>query len=299
MGFLDIQIWDVLDIILVGILIYQLYQLLRGSLAFTIFIGLLLVYLVSFVVSELNMNMLASILGKFLEAGIILLVIVFQQEIRRFLFYIGKGSGIGKQNFWQRLFKRERKSNQNNVQLKEELIRAINNMAASKTGCLLVFVDPSEKAFFTDTGVPIDGDISSKLVESIFSKTSPLHDGAVVITENRIVSAGCVLPVSENPDLPARVGMRHRAAAGASEQLDADVIIVSEETGKISHAKKGKLRVNITQNQLAEVANAVLGVEIEEVPAINVNASAGSKTKKETTSISDNSSNLDGNNKVS
>jgi len=258
MQYLDIGFWDILDIFLVGILIFQLYKLLKGSLAFNIFIGLLLVYLVSTIVTELNMSMLGNILGQFVQEGFILLVIVFQQEIRRFLFYIGRGSGIGKDNFFKQLFRRSSYQNSNKDLIKEELIRAINIMAKDKTGGLIVFVDSSEKRFFENTGVVINAEISSKLLESIFDKNVPLHDGAVVITENKILAAGCVLPVSENPDLPSRVGMRHRAAVGITEHIDAHVLIVSEETGRISYAHKGKLKVNITQNYLAEVADIVL-----------------------------------------
>ena len=147
MQYLDIGFWDILDIFLVGILIFQLYKLLKGSLAFNIFIGLLLVYLVSTIVTELNMSMLGNILGQFVQEGFILLVIVFQQEIRRFLFYIGRGSGIGKDNFFKQLFRRSSYQNSNKDLIKEELIRAINIMAKDKTGGLIVFVDSSEKRF--------------------------------------------------------------------------------------------------------------------------------------------------------
>lgn len=255
-GFLEVDFWDLVDIVLVGLLIFRLYKLLRGTLAFNILIGLLLVYLTSAVVNLLEMNMLATILGQFVEAGFILLVILFQQEIRRFLFYLGRGSGIGKNRLWQRFLRRNAPSRKQ--ELKEEMIRAINNMANTRTGGLLVFTDASEKNFFSGTGVLINGEISSKLIESIFDKGSPLHDGAVVIAENRIVAAGCVLPVSENPDLPSRVGMRHRAATGITEKIDAWVIVVSEQTGRISCAQKGKLKMNITQSALSEILDSVL-----------------------------------------
>lgn len=255
-GFLEIDFWDLVDIVLVGLLIFRLYKLLRGTLAFNILIGLLLVYLMSAVVNLLEMKMLATILGQFVGAGFILLVILFQQEIRRFLFYLGRGSGIGKNLFWQRFLRRDTPSRKQ--ELKEEIIKSINNMSNTRTGGLLVFTDTAEKTFFADTGVLINGEISSKLIESIFDKGSPLHDGALVIAENRIIAAGCVLPVSENPDLPTRVGMRHRAATGITEKIDASVIVVSEQTGRISCAQKGKLKMNITQNALAELLDNVL-----------------------------------------
>ncbi|HRK27981.1 MAG TPA: diadenylate cyclase CdaA [Chitinophagales bacterium] len=255
-GFLDIHFWDLVDIVLVGLLIFRLYKLLRGTLAFNILIGVLLVYVMAAVVNLLEMKVLATILGQFVEAGFILVVILFQQEIRRFLFYLGKGSGISKNKLWQLIFKRQTTTPKQ--ELIEEIMRAINNMSNTRTGGLLVFTDAAEKNFFSDTGVPINGEISSKLIESIFDKGSPLHDGAVVIAENKILSAGCVLPVSENPDLPTRVGMRHRAATGITEKTDASVVIVSEQTGRISSAHKGRLNLHITQTDLAQLLDKVL-----------------------------------------
>ncbi len=252
-GFLDIGVWDVVDILLVGLLFYQFYRLLRGTLAFNIFIGFLLVYLIYALVNWLNMKLLHTIFERFVDLGFIILVIVFQQEIRRFLFYIGRGSGIGKQNFWQSLFNRKTRDEHQLEKIREDLTKSITNMAATKTGSLIVFTDASEKGFFESTGVTIDAAISSKLVESIFSKSSPLHDGAMVIADGKIMAAGCILPVSENPDLPTRIGMRHRAAVGITENIDAQVLIVSEERGKISIAKKGKIRMNLTQKNLQDV----------------------------------------------
>lgn len=257
-GFLKIGIADIFDVLLVAFLIYQLYKLLRGSLAFNIFLGLLIVYLAYAIVYALDMEMLASILKQFVDAGFIMLVIVFQPEIRRFLFYIGRGSGIGKGKFWQRLLK---KRTQNEVvlhKIKDEIVRAVTRMAATRTGALIVFVDPSEKTFFAQTGVAINGDVSSKLLESIFDKNTPLHDGALVISDYKILSAGCVLPVSENPDIPSRVGMRHRAAVGVSEQVDADVIVISEERGKISWVKSGKMQMNISNATLKSLVEDAL-----------------------------------------
>lgn len=257
-GFLEIGVGDILDIIVVAILIYQLYKLLRGSLAFNIFIGLLLVYLMSFIVKSLEMNVLANILGQFIEAGFILLVIVFQQEIRRFLFVIGRGSGIGKNRFWKRLLNFRNHTMTDKQRIIEEMAKAMARMSATHTGALMVFTDPEERAFFEKTGVRINGDITGKLLESIFDKNVPLHDGAVVITENKILAAGCILPVSENPDLPKRVGTRHRAAVGITEHIDAQVLIISEETGVISYASKGKLRYNISQTDLLSILDKAL-----------------------------------------
>jgi len=261
-GFLPISIGDILDILLVGILIFQLYKWLRGSLAFNIFIGLLIMYLLSFVVSTLEMNMLQKILRQFINAGFILLVIVFQPEIRRFLFYIGRGSGIGKNQFWKRLLLRNMRSSPFDEKLVDEIAKAVSNMSAAKTGALIVFADSSERQFFADTGVMLDSNISGKLIESIFNKYSPIHDGAMVIVDNQIMGAGCVLPVSENPDLPSSVGMRHRAAVGITEHIDASVIIVSEETGKISWTKRGRLRLGISYKTLVGVIQQAMKTDV-------------------------------------
>lgn len=257
-GFLDVGINDVLDILLVGIIMYQLYKILRGSLGLNIFIGMLLVFTMSRLVKAFNMRMLSGVLDLFATNVFVFLIIIFQQEIRRFLFYLGRGSGIGKDRFWERLFNPKKVDKTEIEHSATEIVRAIHNMSAAKTGALIVFTDESEKQFFNNTGVPIDGDISSKLLESIFEKNSPLHDGAMVIAGGRIISTACVLPVSENPDLPTRVGMRHRAAVGITEQIDATVVIVSEETGKISWAKKGKLSVGISLKTLRELLLRIL-----------------------------------------
>jgi diadenylate cyclase len=250
---IDVKISDVIDVLLVGILLYQIYRLLKGTLAFHIFVGLAVIYWVAILVKALEMRLLANLLGQFLSAGFVLLAIVFQPEIRRFLFYIGKGSGIGNENFLKRLLSGSNQTHNNIADISNEIIKSLNNMSGTKTGALIVLIDSVEKAVFQSTGVPINGHVSSKLLESIFDKGSPLHDGAVVISEGRIMAAGCVLPISESPELPKRVGMRHRAAVGLTEQLDADVLIVSEQTGKIAHSRKGKLRIAIPPDELEQI----------------------------------------------
>ncbi len=204
------------------------------------------------------MKMMERILGQFLGAGLVLLVIIFQPEIRRFLFFLGRNTGIGDQQFWKRLLKRGREKKSDNEYLVNAIIRALKNLARTKTGALMVFTDVGEEKFFANTGVSIHGDISSKLIESIFDKNAPLHDGAMVIADGKILAAGCVLPVSENPDLPARVGMRHRAAVGITEQIEAHVFIVSEERGKISYAYRGNIRMNIRDEHLRELLRNAL-----------------------------------------
>lgn len=245
-AFLDIGFNDIIDIILVGLLFFQVYRLLKGSLAFHIFTGLIIIYLVSFIVNVLQMNMLSNILEKFIGSGFILLLIVFQQEVRRFLFFIGKTSNLKKGSIWSNLFGKSDPQQAHLFLLRDSICKAAANMSATQTGALIVFVDSNERGFFSNTGVPINGEISSKLIESIFNHNSPLHDGALLISEEKIFAASCVLPISQNPDLPTRVGMRHKAAVGITEQINAEVLIISEQTGKISWANKQKLQLDIT-----------------------------------------------------
>lgn len=251
-GFLDVRLLDILDILLVGTLMYQIYKLLRGSLAFNIFIGFLLVFLMYVLVDALEMNLLSQILGQFFTVGMIALLILFQPEIRRFLLMIGRGTGIGKSNFFKNLFTVNEGTQEGSSELEEEFLKSVTSMANNKTGALIVLTEGGNESFFANTGQGINADFSGKLLSSIFQKTSPLHDGAVVISNAQIATAGSVLPVSENPSLPSRYGMRHRAAVGITEQLDAQVVIVSEETGKISVAHKGELLESASPARIKE-----------------------------------------------
>lgn len=240
-GFIEMDWVDVLDILLVAILIYQVYKLLKGSLAFNIFIGLVLVYFIWFVVDLLQMRLLAGILGQFIEVGVIALLIVFQPEVRRFLIYIGKGSLVRSNFSIKHFFSSKAKDGEIFDILIRDVVVALRNLSDAKIGAILVFSETSRLQYYANTGVAMDSQVSSKLLESIFEKASPLHDGAVIISEYRIVAAGCVLPVSENSELPSRTGMRHRATVGITEQTDAIAFAVSEENGSISYARNGRL----------------------------------------------------------
>jgi uncharacterized protein (TIGR00159 family) len=237
--FIKIRILDVIDILLVAFIMYQVYLLIRGTAAMNIFIGILSVYLLWIIVKALNMQLLGTILGQVIGVGVIALIVVFQQEIRRFLIFIGN-----------RYLKRNRLSfekvfpvvfgGQPNVKIKS-IIKACLNMSKTKTGALIVLGRKSELSVFAETGDILDANTSSRLLESIFYKNSPLHDGAVIIINDRIAAARCVLPVSENLNLPPNFGLRHKAGLGMSEQTDSIVIIVSEETGSISLAEHGNI----------------------------------------------------------
>ncbi len=251
-AFLEFRWLDAFDIFLVGVLLYQLYKLLKGSLAFNIFIGLILVYLMSLLVKALDMRLLSGILGRFIDVGVILLLIVFQPEIRRSLVFIGRGNILKKENVWKKFLSKRFAAPGHVEHTIEEICIAVEHLSKTKTGVLIIFPKTSELQSYADTGIPINGKVSSKMLESIFNKKSPLHDGAVIIANEQIKAANCVLPVSENPDLPKRVGMRHRAAVGMTELSDAFALIVSEETGHLSYAMEGKLIMDLKLEELKE-----------------------------------------------
>ncbi len=247
-GFITIRVLDIFDILLVAYLMYQVYLLIRGTVAMNIFIGILSVYLLWIIVKALEMQVLSSILGQVIGVGVIALIIVFQQEVRRFLIYIGN------QYFSRNRLTLEKVipihlAQQPKVRIKS-VIKAVINMAKSKTGALIVISKRSELTVFADTGDALNADTTSRLIESIFNKYSPLHDGAMIISGEKIMAARCVLPVSENLNLPPNYGMRHRAALGMSENTDSLVIVVSEQTGKISTAESGKLETDMNPKDL-------------------------------------------------
>ena len=256
-AFITIRILDIIDILLVAYLMYQVFLLIRGTVAMNIFIGILSVYLVWIIVKALEMQLLGPILGQVIGVGVIALIIVFQQEVRRFLILIGN------QYFSRNGLNLEKMiplnlAQQPKVRIKS-VIKAVINMAKSKTGALIAISKKSELTVFAETGDVLNADTSSRLIESIFNKSSPLHDGALIISGEKCVAARCVLPVSENLNLPPNYGMRHRAALGMSENTDSMVIVVSEETGKISIAEAGKLQNDIDPKELMTLLNLNFG----------------------------------------
>ena len=250
MGFIfeSLRILDIVDILLVAFLIYQLYNLIRGTVAINIFIGIFALYLIWLIVRALDMKLLSSILGQFIGLGVIALIIVFQQEVRRFLLLIGTRYFGKNQISLESLF-----SVKSDLQAKVDInaiVKACKNMSKTKTGALIVIAKKSELRAFTEKGQVIDGLLSANLLECLFFMTNPLHDGAVIIVKNKIKAARCVLPISENPDLDSHLGMRHRSALGMSEDSDSFVIVISEETGFISVFNNGKFEIDINADQL-------------------------------------------------
>jgi uncharacterized protein (TIGR00159 family) len=239
LSFINITITDVLDILLVATLIYQLYKLLKNTAAMRIVFSIVLIYLVWALARVLNMELLSTILGQVLGVGVIALFIVFQPEIRRFLLHFSMRFEANRKSniIWRTLFRINKQDAKLDV---DAIATACRHMSESRTGALMLIARHSSLDMYVETGDVIDARLSSRLLENIFFKNSPLHDGAVIIENNRIRAARCTLPITENPDLPASYGMRHRAAIGASEHTDALLVIVSEETGRISVAENGK-----------------------------------------------------------
>lgn len=246
--FITIRLLDILDILLVAFLLYQIYLLIKGSVAINIFVGIFLLYLIWLVVKALNMQLLSLILGQFIGVGMIALIIVFQQELRKFLLMIGTRNLFTKRFSFESLFSWKIKTT-SNIYF-QEIVEACESMSHTKTGALIVLSVKSELRSFIDTGEELNATISTSLLENIFFKNSPLHDGAVIIVGNKIRAAKCVLPVMDDIKISKRLGMRHRAALSMATETDAMVIIVSEETGKISIALNNKLNSNISAEEL-------------------------------------------------
>ncbi len=237
MDFLDIRIIDVIDIVLVALLLYYLYNLVKGTVAINILVGIIIVYAIFVVTQLLEMELLSKILGGFLGVGMFALVVVFQPEIRKFLLMLGSTNF----NARRRLLKQFKFSNDESkltINL-EGIIAACKKMASTNTGALIVLQRNNSLDFVKNTGDEMNLEVNQPIIESIFFKNSPLHDGAMIIEENRITATRVILPVSNDKKIPLRFGLRHRAAAGITEKTDALCLVVSEESGQISYLKDG------------------------------------------------------------
>ncbi|GAB2697662.1 diadenylate cyclase CdaA [Mucilaginibacter koreensis] len=255
LSFLKLNFFSILDILLVAFLLYQLYNLIRGTIASNIFIGLAIIYLLYYVVKSLQMTMLTGILGKFVDVGIIAIIVVFQPEIRRFLLLVGRNASLQRNRAWWRYLLGKNEAEKDNYARIKPIIDACKSMKQTRTGALIVFVKDYDEQFYQNSCEVMEAKISRRLLESIFQKSSPLHDGAVVISNNKIKSASCILPLTDNTNLPSQFGLRHRAGIGVTENNDATALIVSEETGEISYAKQGKVKMNISFAELEKLLN--------------------------------------------
>jgi diadenylate cyclase len=247
-----ITTFDIIDIVLVAIILFQLYRLIRGTAAFSIFIAIFFIYIFWLVAKALNMELVSSLLGQVIGVGVIALIIVFQQEVRRFLLVIGN-KYLTNNRFSLGRFFHSVKQESGSPREAEEIVRACETMASKRTGALIVIGRTSSLDIFSEGGEILKAQISAELIETIFFKNSPLHDGAVLIEGGLILAASCPLPITEQVSLPPRFGMRHRAAVGMSEHTDALIIVVSEESGFITVVDSGEIRENLAPNELRNI----------------------------------------------
>ncbi len=248
----NITVLNIIDVCLVALILFQLYRLIRGTAAFSIFLGILFIYLFWLFVKALKMELISALLGQVIGVGVIALIVVFQQEVRRFLLVIGNRS-IKRHRFSiSRLFSTvEDDAARRGVA--EEIVRACEHLSSMRNGALIVIGRRSSLDIFTEGGEILKAQISSELLETIFFKNSPLHDGAVLIEGGLVLAARCPLPITEQVALPPNFGMRHRAAVGMSEHSDALIVVVSEESGMITVVYNGEIRQDLSPNELRSI----------------------------------------------
>lgn len=252
----EISIKDVIDIVLVALMLYYIYRLMKKSRSLNVFMGILVFILIWLFVSQvLEMRLLGSIMDKLVSVGVIGLIILFQEEIRRFLYQLGAHQRV---QTLTKYFKSSANRAEEDKETIVPIVLACMSMAKSKVGALIVIERGISLSDIVDTGDVIDARINQRLIENIFFKNSPLHDGAMVISNKRIKAAGCILPVSHDDNIPKELGLRHRAAMGMSQNSDAIAIVVSEETGRISVAMNGEFRLRLS----AEDLESLLAVEM-------------------------------------
>ncbi|HPF12125.1 MAG TPA: diadenylate cyclase CdaA [Flavobacteriaceae bacterium] len=250
MDILDIRIIDIVDIILVALLLYYLYKLVKGTVAINIFIGIVILYVVWKVTEFLQMEMLSRFLAGFKDIFLILIVIVFQQEIRKFLLMLGTTNVTARRKLFKRLNLFSENESSTNI---PAILGACSKMGKSQTGAIIVLQRNNSLEFVKNTGDPMNVEINQPILESIFYKNSPLHDGALIIEDNTITATRVILPVSNDKNIPQRFGLRHRAALGITEKTDAVCLVVSEENGQISYIKEGDFVLFEDMDQLHQI----------------------------------------------
>jgi diadenylate cyclase len=261
-GFLKIRLLDVLDILLVAFILYELYNLLKGSVSINMFFAIVAMFFIWRITDALQMELLREILGAFFSVGIIALFIIFQPEIRQFLLSLGKPDFIQRRRrrflFWHF------SDDSPYIVDIDKIVYACQRMSNVKQGALIIITRQHELRIIKETGQFLNADISVELLENIFFPNSPLHDGAVIISGNKIEAARCILPISKSAQLSANTGLRHRAAVGITEQSDAIAIVVSEQTGKISYSEGGELTRNVQPSMLRDFLEARLQPVVQE-----------------------------------
>lgn len=255
LSFITIRILDIFDILLVAALLYQIYRLIRGTVAFNIVIGFFLVYLVWVVMRSLGMELLSSIIGQFIGVGVLALIIVFHPEIRRFLLYIGSHNQITRLLSLDKLFHTGKSSGDTGII--SELAETASFFSRTKTGAIIVIIRRSDLLEQINTGELINARVSQPLLKTIFFKNTPLHDGAVIIKKNQIIAAGCILPITHK-EVEKSMGLRHRAAIGITENTDAIALVVSEETGNISVIEGGNIIRRLNKESLSDHLSSLL-----------------------------------------
>ncbi|TGV04307.1 diadenylate cyclase [Flavivirga rizhaonensis] len=245
---LDLRLIDYVDVVLVALLLYYVYKLVKGTVAINIFIGIIIIYLVWKLTEFLDMQLLTGIFGGFMKVGIIALIVVFQPEIRKFLLMVGSTNFNRRRKFLKQLkFLKTETSDETDI---DAIISACNKMAMTKTGALIVFERNNNLDFLSSSGDEMNIKVTQPIIESIFFKNSPLHDGAIIVSNNIVKATRVILPLNNEKNIPQRFGLRHRAAIGVTEKTDALALVVSEETGHISYFKDGEFVVYKDSNQL-------------------------------------------------
>lgn len=250
LDFLEIGFFDILDILLVAFLLFYIYRLVKGSAAINIFIGIVIIYLLWQLTLLLNMEMFSNVLGQFIGVGMFALIVVFQQEIRKFLLMIGSTNFSSRKGILQKI-NFSSKSGES-VAYIEDLVEVCQKMGSTQTGALIILQRNTNLDFVKNSGDQMQIEFNIPIMESIFYKNSPLHDGATVIEDGKITATRVILPVSNDRNIPLRFGLRHRAAIGITEKTDALALVVSEETGQISYIKDGEFRIFDDDKDLVE-----------------------------------------------
>ena len=257
--FFEFGLKDIIDILLVALMLYYIYRLMRDSRSLNVFIGILVFVVVWIFVSQvLEMRLLGTILDKLVSVGVIALIVLFQEDIRKVLYNLGAHQCMRR---LAELFTTKRAREKKKKDVKQDImpvVMACMNMGRSKTGALIVFERTMPLDDIVATGDRIDANINQRLMENVFFKNSPLHDGALIISQHRLKAAGCILPVSHDLDIPKELGLRHRSAMGISQESDALAVVVSEETGAISIAMHGEFRLRLSAEELESILTANL-----------------------------------------
>lgn len=244
----ELQIKDVIDIVVVALLLYKTYKMLKGTSVIRVFVGILIFVLIWLLVTFVfQMELLGAIMDKIMNVGVIAIIVLFREEIRRSLSILGSRHNFIMRQFEKLIPSMKTKTDNDDI---VKIVEACSNMSKEKVGALIVIENKSDLSDIVKTGEVFTADINSRLIENIFFKNSPLHDGAMIISGDKIIAAACILPVTKNMSVPKELGLRHRAALGVSEVTDAITIVVSEETGNISITKSGKFHLHLSPKDL-------------------------------------------------